>query len=802
MRHVRTSLAAGLVLPLVAAATTWAAMLSWGPFTERDPDFLLPLFLLGVTVAGTGAVARWWRLPGVAVVSAQVVAGGLVLCWTVLGVALPIGAGWAQTLVAFSSSAESARSYVAPVPAGAPTIAPLLVAGGLATMLVVDLLTCTLRRVPLAGLPLLTVYSVPISLLGDGISVWVFVPTAVGFMAMLYLHETEQINRWGRPLDQHGQAATAGSLGVRTGASRAKAGTIGSVATALAVGVPLIIPTLSLQLFDFGRGPGDGSEVTIQNPTADLLRDLNRGPDIPLLTVTTDDPDPEYLRVTVLKRFSGSEWSPGNRDIPPENQPDGPMPPLQGVSSQVPRQEYRYQVAIENSLNSSWLPTQAPISAIQAPGDWRYDSATTDFFRWDEDLDTRGIEYSMTAVDLDITARGLETASLATSEVDDEYTDLPDDLPDLVERLAFEVTGDAVSKYDKAVVLQDWFRANFEYSLRRGPRGSGSGDLEAFLTPGEEGRVGYCEQFAASMATMARVLGIPARMAVGFLTPERVGNGTYVYSSDDLHAWPELYFDGFGWVPFEPTPPVRAESVPSYARGLGPVGPDGNPRASDSASPSTSASPRAGETLRQDPQAPNVDPTEADGATGGTPWLAIGGGLLGGALVVLALLTPAALRRRARADRLAAGPEGVWAELRATAEDLRLPWPASRSPRDTRDRLVELFGQPGDEWATERPARGPAVNPDAVLALDRIVRDLELLRYSRSHAVEAGVLSAEALTCLEALEAGVVPRVRRRARWWPVTALPGARSRSRAQRSGGASAEGAASWSGVVEHIG
>ncbi len=799
MRRAPSSPTGGLALPLAAAATTWTAMLSWGPFTASDSDFLLPLLLLAFAVAGTGALTRWWRLPGVVVVVAQVAVGALLLCWTVLGIALPVGAGWAQMLATFSSAADSARSYVAPVPVEAPSIAPLLVAGGLATLLVVDLLTCTLRRVPVAGLPLLAVYSVPISLLGFGISVWIFVPTAVGFLAMLYLHEAEQIDRWGRPLDQRGAAATAGSFAVRAGGSRAKAGTIGTVATALAVGVPLLVPTLSLQLFDFGSGPGNGSEVTIENPTADLLRDLNRGPDIPLLTVTTDDPDPDYLRVTVLKRFSGSEWSPGNRDIPPENQPDGPMPSLQGVSAQVPREEYRYQVSIEDTFNSSWLPTQAPISAIRAPGEWRFDDATTDFFHWDEDLDTRGIEYSMTAVDLDITARGLDTASLATSEVDDEYTDLPDDLPDLVDRLAVDVTSEAVGKYEKAVALQNWFRANFEYSLQRGPRGNGSGDLEAFLSPGDGGRIGYCEQFAASMATMARVLGIPARMAVGFLKPEGVGSGTYVYSSDDLHAWPELYFDGFGWVMFEPTPGTRVESVPAYARGVSSNGPGGNPSASASAS--ASGAPAAGpDNPRPDVPTPDVSAAGEDAASGGTPWLAIGGGLAGGLLVLLGLVAPAALRRRARTARLAAGPEGVWAELRATAEDLRLPWPPARSPRDTRERLVGLFGMPGDEFADERPARGPAVNPDAVLALDRIVRDLELLRYSRDHAVEAGALSAEAHTCLEALEAGVVPRVRRRARWWPVTALPGARAR--ANRGGTTASADRASWSGVVEHIG
>ncbi len=176
----------------------------------------------------------------------------------------------------------------------------------------------------MAGLPLLTIYSVPISLLDGGVSLWVFVPTAVGFMTLLFLHENDMINRWGRPIGaDRERAGSIGSFGVRTGAARSSATAIGSVATGLAIVVPLLIPTLDINVFDFGAGSGGDSNVKIENPTADLLRDLNRGRDIPLIRVTTDDPDPGYLRVTSLNRFSNNEWSPGNRDIPSDHRPDG-----------------------------------------------------------------------------------------------------------------------------------------------------------------------------------------------------------------------------------------------------------------------------------------------------------------------------------------------------------------------------------------------------------------------------------------------------------------------------------------------
>ncbi len=428
-------------------------------------------------------------------------------------------------------------------------------------MLIVDALACSARKVPLAGLPLLAVYSVPISVLDGGVSLWVFVPTALGFMTLLYLHEDDLINRWGRSIGTDTDSTDSlASFGVRTGAARSSATAIGSVVTGLAIVVPLLIPTLDLHVFDFGAGKGGDSNVKIQNPTADLLRDLNRGEDIPLIQIITDDPDPDYLRVTSLNRFSANEWSPGNRDIPSDHGADGAMPPLQGVSSRISYEEYGYQVSINDSFESAWLPTQFPISSVTADGDWRYDDNTMDFFAWDEDLDTRNLDYSMTGVELDLDGSELAAASLSVTKVPAEFRELPDDLPALVKELAFGVTADAATRFDKAVALQNWFRANFEYNLNKGPRGNGVNELEAFLTVGEGGRVGYCEQFAASMAVMARAIGIPARMAVGFLSPEKVkgSDDEYVYSAHDLHAWPELYFDGYGWVMFEPTPATEA----------------------------------------------------------------------------------------------------------------------------------------------------------------------------------------------------------------------------------------------------
>ena len=99
------------------------------------------------------------------------------------------------------------------------------------------------------------------------------------------------------------------------------------------------------------------------------------------------------------------------------------------------------------------------------------------------------------------------------------------------------------------VTLQDWFRTEFTYSTDI-PDGHGNSAIESFL----EDRVGYCEQFAGTFAAMARSLGIPARVAVGFTQGELQDDGSYLVLGRNAHAWPEVWFDGYGWVPFEPTP--------------------------------------------------------------------------------------------------------------------------------------------------------------------------------------------------------------------------------------------------------
>jgi len=734
----------------------WVTALSWRGFTEAAAAALVPLLGLGLVIALSGALLRRLSAPGAVVVAAQVLLGGATACLFLTGSPLPVGAAADDLVRSFQLAGDSATRYAAPVPASAPGIHPLLIAGGLGCLLLVDILTCTLRRVPLAGLPLLAVYSVPVSVLGSGASWWVFVLAAAGFLLLLHLDAADSVTRWGRALEDRDAAAGASvdgsdadGFGVRTGAATAGATALGAGALAFAVLLPLALPTAQLEVFGSGSGPGGDDEIVVENPMTDLRRDLKQGGDFPLVRVRTDDPDPGYLRISVLANFTENEWTAGDRSVPGDQVADGALPRIEGLDPGVARVAYAYSVEITDEFSSTWLPTQAPVSRVEAPGDWRYDETTVDFIAAGDDLTTAGVTYEMTAVEAAVEAAELADAPAEQGEVDRRFLELPTGLPPTVNSLTNDVTAGLANNFDRAVALQDFFRetGGFRYSLEESENGSGGDELAAFLTPGPDGRVGYCEQFASAMAVMARQVGIPSRVAVGFLRPERLPDGRWEYSSRDLHAWPELYFPGAGWTRFEPTPPQRASEVPAYT--AADQAPEPLPEV-PSADPDVSAGPDPDRAENRPEPETAADPTAAAQDQGP--------GSLGTVAVVLLLvaaalgigLLPATVRRRRRERRLAGGALECWAELRDTAFDLGVAWPADRSPREVRAAVAPHLGTRED--------------------LDLLVAAVERERYARPGGPDddhRGRVATATRRCVDSLGAGTTARRQRRARWWP-----------------------------------
>jgi hypothetical protein len=134
--------------------------------------------------------------------------------------------------------------------------------------------------------------------------------------------------------------------------------------------------------------------------------------------------------------------------------------------------------------------------------------------------------------------------------VEDRYLQLPPRLPRRLRLLSREITAGIETPYDQAVAIQSYLRRiTYDQFITAPPPGADVVDWFIF-----ENRRGYCDYYASAMAVLCRAIGIPARIAQGYSPGEyEPGSRTYRVRQLDAHAWPELYFPQYGWIPFEPT---------------------------------------------------------------------------------------------------------------------------------------------------------------------------------------------------------------------------------------------------------
>ena len=275
-------------------------------------------------------------------------------------------------------------------------------------------------------------------------------------------------------------------------------------------------------------------------------------------------------------------------------------------------------------------------------------------------------------------------------------TELPADIAPIVGDLAAQVTAESTNDYDTLVALQSWFRSpEFSYShdapVEDGFDGSGVEVVAQFL----EQRKGYCNHFASAFALMARTLGMPSRIVQGYLpgsaTSDAVeGETVHSVSSYQRHAWPEVLFEGIGWVPFEPTNGLGVATSYSPAASVPGVADDAL-----AATPAPSASSSLG---------PGLSPEELEGGEDGgevgatsiavnpLPALTL---VLG---ILFALAIPALIRELRRRQMLTAASNGdagaAWQTVQDAAIDLGIEVPASETPRRFGRRLIQQHGAP------------------------------------------------------------------------------------------------------------
>ncbi|MBN2387670.1 MAG: transglutaminase domain-containing protein [Anaerolineales bacterium] len=180
-----------------------------------------------------------------------------------------------------------------------------------------------------------------------------------------------------------------------------------------------------------------------------------------------------------------------------------------------------------------------------------------------------GEQYIVHAILLEPTVLELRSAGTEYPDwVGEHFLQLPADLPPTIVDLAEEITAEAETPYDKAQAITDYLRTEVEYSLTVSPTPTGRDPLAWFLF---DYRRGFCDYYATAEVVMLRAVGVPARLAVGFA--EGVAStGWRTVRQRDSHAWPEVYFPGYGWIEFEPT-----ASEPPLYRPSGEARPDPTP---------------------------------------------------------------------------------------------------------------------------------------------------------------------------------------------------------------------------------
>jgi hypothetical protein len=552
-----------------------------------------------------------------------------------------------------------AATTVAPAEINGPLLA-LIMAGAFAIFLVAEHLAVSWRAAAVSGIVLIVPW-MPAITLQNRVSVRMLLAAIACWVVLLALTK--------KPTGAAARPSTFGAL-------TAAAATVALVALV----TPSALGGNGWGLIPRFTTPNGLDSTTRLNLALDLRNSLTANSASPVMVYVSTGKKPDVFRLYTVRNFDGAQWS--------LDESDGGNIPITSVlwSNPVPdwnsHQLDRIDVSIKG-LISDHLPLPTVPRTVDVPGSWMY-SPSQDVVTSSKDK-TNGLDYSFSA-DLNFfqadTLRALGSASSDDAALGQKYVGIPADADGKrFASLANEITANATTRYDQALALQEYFRdpANFTYTTSVDP--SGSDSVSVFL----DKRQGYCVQFASGMIMLARSLGIPARLAIGFLPGKPTDGGASVIRGGDAHAWPELYFAGAGWVRFEPTPAIQTGARPSYADPLvSVVDPGAGGITIPTAAPGGAHRP-------VDPG--GNSPSIANGsATGSVPWpLVI-------TLIVLAAIILGGVSwwlKRKRSDELhEITPETVWATLRAGLPP-DVVWPLSLTPAESVDHVMNALAAEG-----------------------------------------------------------------------------------------------------------
>ncbi|TCL83511.1 transglutaminase superfamily protein [Curtobacterium sp. PhB142] len=723
------------------------AALAIRPLVQGTAWWVSGVVVVAVLVAVMLAVRR--RAPGVRFVA---LVATLVLCSCAAALVNDVQPlGWLDADGALGETLAAIRLNPAPLPQ--TDAIRLVVTVSIAWVAGVSLFLAAIARIPsLAAAPALVILIVPGIITGQPAGTALVITTAVAFLALLWLSV--------RPVQRAVPAAVVGAIGL-----------------VVAIGLPAIVPLNASWL--------SGVTGAIQSPIQpgrpgtllELGNDLRQPSELEVLRYRSSDGQPEYLKLADLDEFGTGDWVPTVTNAAEADTADQ----QQWAEGVNPRLATRGDVTVRiTGLSSTYLPVPSGAVSIESRStnldlsQWRW-MGSSSTVRSTGPATPRGATYEVYGAStfanayLDaVAASGVlsraDGRGFREPSGDQLQTDLtlPKDLPANITSTAERVAGAASDDYAQARALEQWFRSDlFTYSetapVEQGYDGDSMDVVSTFL----QVREGYCVHFSSAMAVMARTLGIPSRIAVGYRAGAAQPDGEYAVSNRQLHSWPELYIKGAGWVAFEPTPDSDAAAQPSTE-------PTETPTAAtpESPLPAPEQSAPAESSATSTPSA-SAQPGAAGASGGSGP-----AGLLFGAALVLALLIAPglvrALRRRSRLSAVAAGRS-----------------PAVNAWREALDDVADHgyapgLAPPGDAGAAARTARAvlgrlrQVLPPSALPHLDAVVDAVDRERFAAGGvaAVDGEALVQHVQQAREALDASVSGGRVLRSRLLPPSLLP------------------------------